>query len=75
MNDPSLDAPGTPPATLVQPGHETPPAFRGQWLDDLRVEQINLMRAEALAELVRRRGKPAAVVLEEIGWEAGADGR
>lgn len=39
-----------------------------------RAEQINAMRVEALAELVRRRGKPAAVVLEEIGWEGGADG-
>jgi GH35 family endo-1,4-beta-xylanase len=39
-----------------------------------RAEQLNVERAEALAELVRRRGQPARVVMEEIGWEGSADG-
>lgn len=39
-----------------------------------RAEQLNVTRVEALAELVRRRGKPARVIMEEIGWESGADG-
>ena len=28
----------------------------------------------ALAELVRRRGKPARVIMKEIGWQSGVDG-
>jgi hypothetical protein len=40
-----------------------------------RAERLNAKRAEALAELVRRRGQPARVVMEEIGWEDDADGR
>jgi hypothetical protein len=39
-----------------------------------QAERIDVMRVEALAELVRRRGQPAAVVREKIGWEDGADG-
>ena len=39
-----------------------------------RAERLNVERAEALAELVRRRGKPLRVVIEEIGSEGRADG-
>jgi hypothetical protein len=39
-----------------------------------RAERLNASRAEALAELVRRRGQPARVVMEEIGWEGCTDG-
>ena len=39
-----------------------------------RTEQLNATRAEALAELVRRRGKPARIIMQEIGLERGADG-
>jgi membrane-bound lytic murein transglycosylase B len=39
-----------------------------------RAERLNAARAEALAELVRRRGQPARVVMAEIGWEGSADG-
>jgi hypothetical protein len=39
-----------------------------------RAERLNVERAEALAELVRRRGKPVRVVMEEIGCEGSADG-
>ena len=34
-----------------------------------RAEQVNLKRAEALAELARRRGKPARTVMQEIDSE------
>jgi hypothetical protein len=48
-------------------------------LDEYRVlaqreEQLNVTRVEALAELVRRQGKPMHMVMAEIGWESGADG-
>ncbi|MDQ3812780.1 MAG: hypothetical protein M3347_02380 [Armatimonadota bacterium] len=33
-----------------------------------KAEKLNVVRVEALAELVRRRGKPARVVMKEIGW-------
>jgi hypothetical protein len=39
-----------------------------------RTEQIDVERLEALAELVRRRGQPLAVVMKEIGWQGGGDG-
>jgi hypothetical protein len=39
-----------------------------------RAQRLDVERVEALAELVRRRGKPLAVVLKEIGWEGGRDG-
>jgi len=39
-----------------------------------RAEEIDVVRAQALAELVRRRGKPVRVVMEEIGWKSGSDG-
>jgi hypothetical protein len=39
-----------------------------------QAEQLNVTRVEALAELVRRWGKPMRVVIEEIGWESGEDG-
>lgn len=39
-----------------------------------RVERLNVTRVEALAELVRRQGKPARVIMKEIGWKSGADG-
>ena len=39
-----------------------------------QAERLNVTRVEALAELVRRRGKPVRVVMEEIGWEGGEDG-
>jgi len=35
-----------------------------------QAERINVIRAEALAELVRRRGKPAHVVMQEIDWKS-----
>lgn len=34
-----------------------------------RAERINVYRAQALVELVRRRGKPMGVVLQELGWK------
>ena len=39
-----------------------------------QAEQLNVTRVEALAELVRQRGKPVHVVMAEIGWESGEDG-
>jgi hypothetical protein len=39
-----------------------------------QAEQLDVKRLEALAELVRRRGKPVAVVMKEIGWRGGTDG-
>jgi hypothetical protein len=39
-----------------------------------QAERLNVTRLEALAELVQRRGQPAHVVMDEIGWECGADG-
>jgi len=39
-----------------------------------RAEQLNVRRVEALAEVVRRRGKAARVIMEELGWECGTDG-
>jgi hypothetical protein len=39
-----------------------------------KAERINVTRVEALAELVRRRGKPARVVMKEIGWKGSDNG-
>ncbi|MGH7966295.1 MAG: hypothetical protein ACRERD_31470 [Candidatus Binatia bacterium] len=39
-----------------------------------QAEQLTMTRVEALAELVRRRGKPARGVMREIGWEGGGNG-
>lgn len=39
-----------------------------------RAERINVIRAEALAQLVRRRGKPAPDEKAERGEEGGPDG-
>ncbi len=39
-----------------------------------RAEQISVQRVEALAELVRFRGKPVLNVQEEIRWEGRTDG-
>ena len=39
-----------------------------------RAEQLGVKRTEALAEIVRRWGKPVKVVMAEIGWESGEDG-
>jgi hypothetical protein len=39
-----------------------------------RAERLDVTRVEALAELVRRRGKPARVIMKEIAWKSGADG-
>ena len=39
-----------------------------------RAERLDVTRVEALAELVRRRGKPARVIMKEIGWQSGVDG-
>lgn len=39
-----------------------------------QAEQLNGQRVEALVELVRRRGKPVRVVMQEIGWKGGDDG-
>ncbi len=36
-----------------------------------QAERLNVTRVEALAELVKRRGKPAREVMQEIGWESG----
>lgn len=38
-----------------------------------QAEQLNVKRVEALAELVRRRGKPARVIMQEIGWKSGEE--
>lgn len=38
-----------------------------------RAEEVDVARAQALAELVRLRGKPARVVMQEVGWESGND--
>jgi hypothetical protein len=34
-----------------------------------QAERINVHRVQALAELVRRRGKPAREIMQEVGWE------
>jgi hypothetical protein len=39
-----------------------------------RAEQLDVTRVEALAELVRRWGKPARIIMKEIAWKSGADG-
>jgi hypothetical protein len=39
-----------------------------------RAERLDVTRVEALAELVRRWGKPARVIMKEIGWKSGTDG-
>ena len=39
-----------------------------------QAERLNVTRLEAPAELVQQRGQPAHVVMDEIGWECGADG-
>jgi len=39
-----------------------------------QAEQLNVKRVEALAELVRLKGKPVHLVMEEIGWEGPAFG-
>jgi hypothetical protein len=39
-----------------------------------QAERLNVTRLEALAELVKRRGKPAQIVMQEIGWESGESG-
>ena len=39
-----------------------------------QAEKLNVARMEALAEIVRRRGQPAHIVMDDIGWECGADG-
>jgi hypothetical protein len=38
-----------------------------------RAEQLNVERAEALAELVRRRGQPAHLVRKDLSAEGGVD--
>lgn len=38
-----------------------------------RAEALDVPRAEALAELVQRRGQPARQVMAEIGWPSEAD--
>ncbi len=40
-----------------------------------KAEQITLRRVEALAKLVKLRGKPARIVMKEIGWKSGSDER
>jgi hypothetical protein len=39
-----------------------------------QAEQLDGARTAALAELVRRWGKPASVVMEAIGWKGYKDG-
>ena len=39
----------------------------------LKAEQLSVVRVQALAELVRLRGKSARMVMEEIGWESPND--
>lgn len=36
-----------------------------------RASQLDALRAEALAELVRRRGQSVQAVMKEIGWRSG----
>jgi hypothetical protein len=38
-----------------------------------KAEEISVRRVEALARLVKLRGKPARVVMKEIGWKSGSD--
>lgn len=38
-----------------------------------RASQIDVLRAEALAELIKRRGQPVQAVMKEIGWRSGND--
>jgi len=38
-----------------------------------KAERVDVMRVEALAELVRRRSTPARVVMQQIGWKGGSD--
>lgn len=39
-----------------------------------QAEQLDVKRVEALAELVKRRRKPAHVIRKEIEWESGKNG-
>jgi hypothetical protein len=36
-----------------------------------QAERVNVHRVQALAELVRRRGKPVREIMQEVGWEDG----
>ncbi|MBI1928562.1 hypothetical protein HYR99_30510 [Candidatus Poribacteria bacterium] len=55
-------------------GTLTPKELEGYRALAQQAEQLNVTRVEALAELVRRWGKPVRVIMQEIGWESGADG-
>ncbi len=55
-------------------GTLTPKELEGYRSLAQQAEQLNVTRVEALAELVRRWGKPVRVIMQEIGWESGADG-
>ena len=37
-------------------------------------ERLDVVRVQALAELVHRQGEPVEKVMQEIGWESGNDG-
>jgi hypothetical protein len=39
-----------------------------------QAEQLDVSRAAAMAELVRRRGKPAHIVMQELSWTRGSHG-
>ncbi len=39
-----------------------------------QAEEIDAQRAEALAALVRRRGKPIEIVQQETGWQSNGHG-
>ena len=58
----------------LQTKSETSTLTESEWAEyrDLakQAEQIAVLRVTALAELVRRRGKPAPEVMKEIGWRA-----
>ena len=55
-------------------GTLTPKELDAYYARAQQAERLDVTRLEALAELVQRRGKPAHVVMDEIGWECGEDG-
>jgi hypothetical protein len=55
-------------------GTLTPRELAGYRVLAQRAEQLSVARAEALAELARRRGQPAHLVRKEIGGEDDAGG-
>lgn len=61
-------------ATKSEQGILTPKELAQYRLLAQWAERLDAKRAAALAELVRRRGQPAQVLIEKIGSEVSADG-